>query len=384
MKQRRYFTQTEIAEVFDRWENGESLNSIAQSLERGHSAVQGMLSRTGGIRPAPKQRSRLSLTLAEREEISRGVAAGLTMRAIALQLGRAPSTISREISRNGGQRRYRANQADEAAWQRAHRPKTCKLAQNPAAARLVAGKLMKRWSPRQIAGWLKRTYPDDESFQVSHETIYLTLYIQARGALKKELIKYLRRSRAMRRARQHTQKGPEKGQIVGAVSISERPAEAEDRAVPGHWEGDLLCGTKDSQIATLVERQTRYLMLVRVPRKDTETVVKALIKQAHKLPRELYKSLTWDRGSEMANHQKFSLATDIDVYFCDPQQPWQRGSNENTNGLLRQYFPKGMDLSNVHQNRLNAVARELNERPRETLNFYSPAEKFNECVASTG
>ena len=384
MRKRRYFTQSEMEEVWDRWENGESLNSIARGLDRGHSAVQGMLSRTGGVRPASRSRSRLALTLAEREEISRGIAAGQTMRAIATGLGRAPSTISREISRNGGRRRYRANQADEAAWQRAHRPKTCKLALNPAAARLVAGKLMKRWSPRQIAGWLKHTFPDDESFQVSHETIYLTLYIQARGALKKELIKYLRRSRAMRRSRHHTQKGPEKGQIVGAVSISERPAEAEDRAVPGHWEGDLLCGTKDSQIATLVERHTRYVMLVRVPSKDTETVVKALIKQARKLPRELYKSLTWDRGAEMAGHQRFSLATDIDVYFCDPQQPWQRGSNENTNGLLRQYFPKGMDLSKVHQNRVNAVARELNERPRETLDFYSPAEKFAECVASTG
>jgi IS30 family transposase len=243
---------------------------------------------------------------------------------------------------------------------------------------------MKRWSPRQIAGWLKRTFPDDESFQVSHETIYLTLYIQARGALKKELIKYLRRSRAMRRSRRHTQKGPDHGRIIDAVSISERPPEAKDRAVPGHWEGDLLCGSNNSQIATLVERHTRYVMLVRVPSKDTKTVIRALIKQAHKLPRELYKSLTWDRGKEMADHKRFSLKTDIDVYFCDPQQPWQRGSNENTNGLLRQYFPKGMDLSNVHQNRLNAVARELNERPRETLDFYSPAEKFNEYVASTG
>ena len=384
MRTRRYFTQPEMEEVWDRWENGESLNSIARGLDRGHSAVQGMLSRTGGVRPAARRRSRLALTLAEREEISRGIAAGHTMRAIAAQLSRAPSTISREISRNGGRRRYRANQADEAAWQRAHRPKACKLALNPAAARLVAGKLMKRWSPRQIAGWLKRTFADDESFQVSHETIYLTLYIQARGALKKELIKYLRRSRAMRRSRHHTQKTSDHGRITDAVSISERPPEAKDRAVPGHWEGDLLCGSNNSQIATLVERHTRYVMLVRVPSKDTKTVINALIKQAHKLPRELYKSLTWDRGKELADHKRFSLATDIDVYFCDPQQPWQRGSNENTNGLLRQYFPKGMDLSNVHQNRLNAVARELNERPRETLDFYSPAEKFNECVASTG
>jgi IS30 family transposase len=349
-----------------------------------------MLSRTGGIRPVPKRRSRIALTLAEREEISRGVATGLSIRTIASQLDRAPSTVSREVNRNGGRRWYRASKADEAAWQRTHRPKTCKLARNPALARVVAEKLMGLWSPRQIAGWLKRTYPDDESFQVSHETIYLRLYIQARGALKKELLKYLRRSRAMRRSRHHTQKTSNHGRIVGAVSISERPPEVEDRAVPGHWEGDLICGSNNSQIATLVERHTRYVMLVRVPSKDTKTVINALIKHAHKFtprargPRELYKSLTWDRGKELAAHKRFSLATDIDVFFCDPQQPWQRGSNENTNGLLRQYFPKGMDLSNVHQNRLNAVARQLNERPRETLQFYSPAEKFNECVASTG
>jgi IS30 family transposase len=322
--------------------------------------------------------------LAEREEISRGIAGGLSLRAIAAQLDRAPSTISREVNRNAGRDRYRANQADEAAWDRAHRPKTCKLAQNPALARIVGEKLQLEWSPRQIAGWLKVHYPDDETYQVSHETIYLTLFIQTRGALKKELLKYLRRPRAMRRSRHSNLKGKGLGQIANAVSIRERPAEAEDRAVPGHWEGDLLCGGNNSQIATLVERHTRYVMLVRVPSKDTRTVVNALIKQAHKLPRELYKSLTWDRGSEMADHQKFSLATDIEVYFCDPQNPWQRGSNENTNGLLRQYFPKGMDLSNVHQNRLNAVARRLNERPRETLQFTTPAEKFAECVASTG
>ena len=304
------------------------------------------------------------------------------MRTIAAQLGRALSTVSREINRNGGRRDYRATDADNAAWQRAHRAKTCKLAKNPALARIVAEKLMARWSPRQIAGWLKRNYPDDESFQVSHETIYLTLYIQACGALKKELIKHLRRSRSIRHARQHTQKTADHGRIVDAVSIRERPPEVEDRAVPGHWEGDLLFGSNNSQIATLVERHTRLVMLVRVPSKDTKTVIRALIKQAHKLPRELYKSLTWDRGKEMADHKRFSLKTDIQVYFCDPQQPWQRGSNENTNGLLRQYFPKGMDLSNVHQNRLNAVARELNERPRETLQFYSPAEKFAECVAT--
>ena len=384
MKQRprRYITNSEMALMWDRWEKGESLNAIARDLGRGHSAVQGALARTGGIRPAPRRRSRRTLTIAEREEISRGVVACDSIRAIASQLGRAPSTVSREIQRNGGRRRYRANKADDAAWQRAHRPKICKLAQNPALARIVAGKLIGRWSPRQIAGWLKRSYADDMSLQVSHETIYKTLFIQARGALKKELIKHLRHSRAMRRSRHHTQKTDNHGRITDTVSIRERPAEVEDRAVPGHWEGDLLSGSNNSQIATLVERHTRLVMLVRVPSKDTKTVINALIKQAHKLPRELYKSLTWDRGKEMADHKRFSLATDINVYFCDPQQPWQRGSNENTNGLLRQYFPKGMDLSNVHQNRLNAVARQLNERPRETLQFYSPAEKFAECVAS--
>ena len=383
-RKRRYFTQAECEFMWDRWQAGESLHEIARLLDRSHGTVAGQISRTGGIRPAPRSRSSRSLSLAEREEISRGIVADLSIRTIALLLGRAPSTVSREINRNGGRHAYRANTADEAAWQRAHRPKTCKLAKNPALARIVAEKLQLEWSPRQIAGWLKYHYPDDETYQVSHETIYLTLFIQARGALKKELLKYLRRPRAMRRSRHSKLKGKGLGQITNAVSIRERPAEVEDRAVPGHWEGDLLCGSNNSQIATLVERHTRYVMLVRVPSKDTKTVVNALIKQAHKLPRELYKSLTWDRGAEMADHQKFSLATDIKVYFCDPQHPWQRGSNENTNGLLRQYFPKGMDLSNVHQNRLNAVARRLNERPRETLQFRTPAEKFNECVASTG
>ena len=381
---RIYYTETDKAVMWDRWQKGESLNSIARHFGRSHSSIQGILARTGGIRPPQRQRSGRALTLAEREEISRGVVAGQSLRSIAASLHRAASTVSREINRNGGRRQYRANKADQAAWDRAHRPKRCKLAQNRALACIVASKLQLQWAPRQIAGWLKRIYPDDENYQVSHETIYKSLFIQARGALKKELIQHLRRTRAMRRSRHHTQKASDHGRITNTVSIRERPAEAEDRAVPGHWEGDLLCGSNNSQIATLVERHTRLVMLVRVPSKDTKTVINALIKQAHKLPRELYKSLTWDRGSEMADHTRFSLATDIKVYFCDPQSPWQRGSNENTNGLLRQYFPKGMDLSNVHQNRLNAVAKRLNERPRETLQFYSPAEKFNECVASTG
>ena len=384
MRPRIYYTEEQKALMWDRWQKGESLNSIARLFDRGHSSIQRILSETGGIRPRQRRRSCLALTLAEREEISRGLVAGHSIRSIAASLSRAPSTVSREIRRNGSRRRYRANKADQAAWDRAHRPKTCKLVENRALAHMVANKLRLEWSPEQIAGWLKCTYPDDENFQVSHETIYKSLFIQARGALKKELLQHLRKTRALRRSRHKTLKGEGLGKITNTVSIRERPAEAEDRAVPGHWEGDLLFGSNNSQIATLVERHTRYVMLIRVKGKDSETVITALIKQAHKLPRELYKSLTWDRGSEMADHQRFSLATDIKVYFCDPQQPWQRGSNENTNGLLRQYFPKGMDFSDVTQAKLNAVARRLNERPRKTLNFETPAERFNQCIASTG
>ena len=384
-RKRRHYTQAEKSLMWDRWQQGDSLNEIGRMFGiQGHSSIQKVFVATGGIRPVERTRSARCLSLAEREEISRGLVAGRSIRSIAAELGRAPSTVSREIRRNEGRRRYRASKADAAAWERAERPKTCKLALYPALAREVAEKIRQFWSPYQIAGWLKRHYPDDEGRQVSHETIYKSLYIQARGALKKELIQHLRRSRAMRRSRHHTQKTANHGRILDTVSISERPAEAEDRAVPGHWEVDLVFGSNGSQIATLVERHTRYVMLVKVGGKDTETVINALIKHAHKLPRELYKSLTWDRGKEMADHKRFSLATEIDVYFCDPQQPWQRGSNENTNGLLRQYFPKGMDLSDIHQNKLNAVARQLNERPRQTLDFRTPAECFEECVATTG
>jgi len=381
---RIHYTEAQRALMWDRWQKGDSLEKIANLFDRYHPSIERILAETGGIRPAPRHRSRLALTLAEREEISRSVVAGHSLRSIASSLGRSPSTISREIQRNGGQQHYRANQADNAAWERARRPKNCKLVENRALARIVAGKLQSSWAPEQIAGWLKRMHPDDENYQVSHETIYRSLYIQARGALKKELVQYLRRPRVMRRSRHHTQKTPDHGRITNAISISERPASIEDRAVPGHWEGDLLCGSHNSQIATLVERHSRYVMLVKLDGKDSETVVKALIKQSHKLPQELYKSLTWDRGSEMANHKHFTMATDIQVYFCDPQAPWQRGSNENTNGLLRQYFQKGIDLSIYTQAKLNAVARKLNERPRKTLNYETPAERFNACVASTG
>ena len=381
---RTFYSETQKALMWERWREGESLQTIAQLFDRQHGSVRGILLRSGGIRPPARRRAARALALAEREEISRGVTAGQSVRWIARVLRRAPSTVSREIRRNGGSCDYRASAAEQAAWDRAQRPKPCKLAQNRALARTVAEKLRLEWSPHQVAGWLKRTYPQDETRQVSHETIYRTLFIQARGALKKELLQHLRRTRAMRRSRHHTQKTPDHGRITETVSIRERPAEAEDRAVPGHWEGDLLFGRHNSQIATLVERQTRYVMLVKVPSKDSETVINALIKQSHKLPRELYKSLTWDRGTEMAEHARFSLATDIQVYFCDPQQPWQRGSNENTNGLLRQYFPKGIDLADITQSKLNAIARRLNERPRQTLDFETPAERFGQCVASIG
>lgn len=386
MKQRPriYYTESQKLVMWEHWRKGDSLQQIAQLFDRNHSSIQRILAETGGIQPAPRCRSCLALSLAEREEISRGLVRGQSIRSIAIGLRRAPSTVSREIKRNGGQSEYRASQADQATWDRARRPKPCKLADNWRLAQLVAEKLALQWSPEQIAGWLKRAYCGDEACQVSHETIYRTLFIQARGALKKELVAHLRRTRAMRRSRHHTQKTDDHGRIVNAISISERPASAEDRAVPGHWEGDLLCGSCNSQIATLVERQTRYLMLIKVAAKDTETVVNALIRHVRRLPHELYKSLTWDRGKEMAAHSRFTLATDIQVFFCDPQSPWQRGTNENTNGLLRQYLPKGLDLSDYSQNRLDAIARCLNERPRKTLGYETPAERFNQAVATTG
>ena len=378
------YTAAQRSEMWDRWQQGESLHSIARLFDRPHNSIRRILAATGGIRPPERRRSHGVLTLSEREHISRGIVAGESIRSIARSLGRAPSTVSREIRRNGGRDHYRASRADKAAWDRAQRPKPCKLVVNRALAHLVAKKLQQLWSPEQIAGWLQCTYPDEESYQVSHETIYRSLFIQARGALKKELLQHLRRPRVMRRSRHKHPKDAGQGQITDTVSIRERPSSAEDRAVPGHWEGDLIFGANNSQIATLVERQTRYVMLAKVPSKDTETVINALIKQAHKLPRELYKSLTWDRGKEMADHKRFTLDTDIKVYFCDPQSPWQRGSNENTNGLLRQYFPKGTDLSVHSQAKLNAIARQLNERPRKTLDYQTPAQRFNACVASIG
>jgi IS30 family transposase len=381
---RRGFTAAEKTELWDRWQRGESLKAIGRAFGKPSSSIYFQVAPHGGIRPAPRRRSRLSLTLSDREEISRGIAAGRSIRSMARSLGHSPSTVSREVSRNGGYDRYRAAQADEQAWARSRRPKRCKLAGSPRLRQAVARKLRLNWSPEQIAGWLKRAHPEDESYRVSHETIYRSLFVQARGVLKKELLGHLRSKRTIRRSKQAGLNGDRRGQIKDIVSIRQRPAAVDDRAVPGHWEGDLLSGSKNSYIATLVERHTRYVMLAKVTNKDTQTVVSALIKQAKRLPDELYKSLTWDRGKELSDHRRFTLATNIDVYFCDPQSPWQRGSNENTNGLLRQYFPKGTDLSVYSQAHLNKTARQLNERPRETLKYETPAERFNACVASTG
>ena len=369
--------------MWERWKKGDTIHDIGRLFDRGHSSIQRILKETGGFRPSKRKRSRLSLNLSERETISRGLAMELSLRTIAAQFERSPSTVSREIKRNRGYANYRAVTAEKAAWQRALRPKLCKLDGQLNLIRLITQKLKRHWSPEQIAGWLKREYPHNENYHVSHETIYKSLFIQTRGVLKKELLAYLRSRRVMRRSRYSSLKRQGLGSIVDAVPISKRPASAEDRAVPGHWEGDLIAGSGNSYIATLVERHSRYVMLAKVENRCTDTVINALIKQSRKLPTQLYKSLTWDRGTELADHKSFTLATDIDVYFCDPHSPWQRGSNENTNRLLRQYFPKGTDLSVHSQAKLSAVARQLNERPRKTLEFETPAERFNACVALT-
>jgi IS30 family transposase len=293
------------------------------------------------------------------------------------------STVSREVARHGGRPQYRANEADHRAWESALRPKPCLLARKGKLQEIVASKLILDWSPEQISGWLKMQYPQDESMRVSHETIYRSLFIQARGVLKQELIQHLRSKRRIRRSRKSRDSGHRCGQIVDAISIRERPAEIEDRAVPGHWEGDLIGGTKNSHIATLVERHSRFTALVKVPSKDTATVVAALSRYVRKLPACLRRSLTWDRGLEMAKHKSFTVATNVKVYFCDPQSPWQRGSNENTNGLLRQYFPKRTDLSVHSQAELDKVALRLNQRPRKTLGFETPADRLRDSVATT-
>jgi IS30 family transposase len=371
------------ADVWRRWKGGESLHAIGRGCGKPHNCIRCVLLPRGGIAPAVRRRSDRVLTLEEREDISRGIASGSSIRAIASGLGRAASTVSREVTRHGGSSAYRALDADKRAWTSALRAKRCLLAGNRKLREAVADKLVLDWSPEQISGWLKTQYPDDKSMRVSHETIYRSLFIQARGALKQELMEHLRSKRRMRRSLHATVSGQSRGQIIDAVSIRERPAEAEDRAVPGHWEGDLLSGAKNSYIATLVERHSRFAMLVKVPGKNTEAVVQALSRHVRKLPASLRRSLTWDRGLEMARHKEFTMATNVKVYFCDPQSPWQRGTNENTNLLLRQYFPRGTDLGPISQAQLDQVALRLNQRPRKTLGFQTPASKLQASVAST-
>jgi len=380
---RSRFSLTQRTEIWKRWKSGQSLHEIGRAFGKPHSCIRCLLVPRGGIPPAARRRSRLALTLAEREDISRGIASGSSFREIARNLDRAASTVSREVTRHGGLPVYRAHEADDHAWDSALRPKQCLLALHPRLREIVASKLILDWSPEQISGWLKTEYPDDGSMHVSHETIYRSLFIQARGVLKKELMDHLRSKRRMRRSRHATVSGQSRGQIVDAVSIRERPAEVEDRAIPGHWEGDLLSGAKNSYVATLVERHSRFAMLLKVPSKETEAVVAALSQHVRKLPATLKRSLTWDRGLEMAKHKDFTVATNVQVYFCDPQSPWQRGSNENTNGLLRQYFPRRTDLSGYTQADLDQVALRLNQRPRKTLGFQTPASKLQQSVAST-
>ncbi len=370
--------------MWRRWKAGESLHEIGRAFGKGHGSVRFLLTQRGGIVPAARRRSLRTLTPAEREDISRGMASGSSIREIAKGLQRAVSTVSREVSRHGGRPLYRASEADRRAWESALRPKVCLLAIDEKLRTMVASKLILDWSPEQISAWLEVHYPSHESMRVSHETIDRSLFIQARGVLKKELIQHLRSKRLLRRSRHARAEGQSRGQIVDAISIRERPAEVEDRAIPGHGESDLLSGSRNSHIATLVKRHSRFTMLVKVPSKDTTTVVAALSKHVRKLPATLRRSLTWDRGHEMAKHKSFTVDTHVKVYFCDPQSPWQRGTNENTNGLLRQYFPKKTDLSGYTQADLNKVALRLNQRPRQTLGFQTPASKLQACVASTG
>ena len=376
-------TPRQKAELWHRWKSGESLSEIGLALGKHARAHHGWRRLPRSPDSPSRRRAPHTLTMPDREEISRGLAAGRSMRHIAGILRRSPSTVSREIARHGGRTGYRAAVADEAAWHRARRPKCCRLARHPRLQRLVAEKLRLEWSPEQIAGWLSRTFPQDETLRVSHETIYRSLFVQTRGVLKRELRMHLRSHRVMRHAKNATTKGP-RGQIIDAVSIRERPAEVEDRAVPGHWEGDLIAGSKNTHIATLVERQSRFTLLIKVAGKDSQTVVSALTHQVKQLPATLRQSLTWDRGMELAQHKRFTLDTNFRVYFCDPRSPWQRGTNENTNRLLRQYFPKGTDLSIYTQADLDAVALRLNQRPRKTLGFQTPADKLQASVATTG
>jgi IS30 family transposase len=377
---RTALSPAEVDEVWRRWRCGQAVKVLAREMRRHPSTVRDLLKRSGGVRPAPRRRWELRLSMVEREEISRGLAAGESLRVIAAGLGRAPSTVSREVAANGGRAGYRAVAADRAAWARGCRPKPTKLGRWPGLRSMVEDKLELRWSPEQISGWLRRRFPTETVMHVSHETIYRSLFVQARGDLRHELTRYLRTRRAMRRPK-GTRLPDGRGVRPNILNISARPAEAADRAVPGHWEGDLVFGRSMSPVATLVERSTRYLMLVGLPDGHrAELVADALAAAITTLPRQLTRSLTWDQGHEMAEHARFSVDTGIAVYFCDPNSPWQRGSNENTNGLLRQYLPRTVNMRDYRQADFDAIAAELNGRPRQTLDFKTPSQALTEAL----
>ena len=383
-ERQRRLKHADYLEIQRRLSEGETFEVVGAAVCCSTKTIQRFMLRTGGLLARSQGRSPLRLSVAEREEVSRGLRAGDSLRQIARRLGRAASTISREVSRNGQRAGYRAWRAEETAARRARRPKPGKLLLLPRLRRAVRRRLLDRWSPEQIAASLPSEYPDDSEMRVSHETIYRSLFVQARGGLRKELTTCLRSGRTRRRPHKRTQLS-RSGRLKDMVLISERPAEAADRAVPGHWEGDLIIGKgSHSAIGTLVERSSRYVMLLRLPNGRTaEDVRIALTRQISKLPTQLRRSLTWDQGKEMAEHVRFSIDSKIDVYFCDPHSPWQRGSNENTNGLLRQYFPRTEDLTAYSQAQLNAVARQLNGRPRQTLGWMKPSQVFARFVALT-
>jgi transposase, IS30 family len=374
---KRRFTYHQQEMMWQLWSQGKSLSEIGRQLNKHAGSVFCYLQKSGGIKPATPKRSAKDLSLLEREEISRGISAHLSLSAIARNLNRAASTITRKINRNGGLSKYRGVAADRRAWMKAKRPKSCKLKNDVNLCTVVSDKLASKWSPEQVAGWLKQTYPDSTARHISHETIYKSLFIQARGALKKELLRELRTQRVMRQSKHFNTKGNARGGIIDAVSIHDRPEAINDRMIPGHWEGDLICGTQQSYIATLVERTSRYTLLVKLSGNDTQSVVGAITRRITNLPEQLKKSLTWDRGMELAQHKQFTIDTNIKVYFCDPKSPWQKGTNENTNKLLRQYMPKKTNLSVYSQEQLDTMAKELNDRPRKTLNFLAPAQKIS-------
>ena len=378
------FSEEDRKTIWDMREAGVPVKRIAKHLGRQNSSLRTFIAGAGGRRPTARERCPLRLSLAEREEISRGLASGLSIRSIADGLSRSPSSICREVNANGGPQKYRALPADLGAQRRTLRPKRAKLAQCRRLRSIVERKLEARWSPQQISGWLAERYPNDPEMRVSHETIYQSLFVQSRGALRKELHSCLRTGRAMRRAKAYTKRGVGQGQIRNMVMISERPAEVADRAVPGHWEGDLIFGKKMTSIGTLVERHSRYVILLKLPNGHGASAVRqAMTKRILTLPAQLRRSITWDQGKEMAEHVKFTVDTGVQIYFCDPKSPWQRGSNENTNGLLRQYLPRSSDLSQCTQRELDAIARSLNTRPRQTLRWMTPSQVFATAVATT-